>query len=141
MSIRVVLDTSVLVSALHFAKGNPREVLRFARLGFFEVYFSEYILKELREVLAKKFKWEKRRISAVLKLFQVRFHKIATKEKIHLIKDNKGDNEILACALTCKAHFLVTSDMRHLLKLQQVRSTKIVSPKEFLLLLENLHAS
>jgi len=51
------------------------------------------------------------------------------------LEDDPDDNQILACALEGKAEFLVTGD-HHLLKLRRVQETRIVTPREFLAILD-----
>jgi predicted nucleic acid-binding protein len=46
------------------------------------------------------------------------------------------DEMILECALAAEADFIVTGDKKHLLPLRQFRDIPIVSPADFLRLLE-----
>jgi putative PIN family toxin of toxin-antitoxin system len=51
--IKVVLDTSVLVSGLLSSNGSPAEVLERWREGLFDVVVCPQLLQELRATLAK----------------------------------------------------------------------------------------
>ena len=46
--------------------------------------------------------------------------------KFHIPKDNM----VLECAIACKADYIITGD-KHLLKLKEFRSIKIVKPSYF----------
>ena len=48
---------------------------------------------------------------------------------------DKEDDSVLACALACKADYLITGD-RDLLEIKKFHKTKILSPREFELLFD-----
>jgi putative PIN family toxin of toxin-antitoxin system len=128
---KVVLDTNVLVSALHFG-GRPRELLDIARHGQFEIFLSPFILNETERVLREKFHWEPK----LLKLALSKIRSVATmvepQETVTVIKAKITDNRILECALAADADFLVTGDTKHILPLREFRGTRIVRPAELL---------
>ena len=129
--LRIVIDTSVLISALHFG-GKPEEVLFAANAGFIQLYLSPFILTETRYVLTHKLHWSSNEIREAENVLKEIATIIVPKEKLYVIKNNDADNAILACAVAVKAHFLVTGDKKHLLSLQKFRNVKIVSPEVFL---------
>ncbi|MGH9598463.1 MAG: putative toxin-antitoxin system toxin component, PIN family [Terracidiphilus sp.] len=51
--LRVVLDTSVLVSGLAYPAGNPGRILNAWRQGALELVLSKYILDEMVHVLPR----------------------------------------------------------------------------------------
>jgi putative PIN family toxin of toxin-antitoxin system len=51
--LRIVLDTNVLVSGLLSSSGPPREILRLLETAPIVPCFSESILVEYRDVLAR----------------------------------------------------------------------------------------
>ena len=61
---------------------------------------------------------------------------IAPTERITVVTAKDDDNRILECAAAARAEFLVTGDKEHLLPLGSYRGTRIVTPAQFLDLLE-----
>jgi putative PIN family toxin of toxin-antitoxin system len=132
---KVVLDTNVLVSTLHFG-GRPREVLDLARHGHIELVISSFILEETEKVLRENFRWEER----ILRLTLSRLKAIATmaeaSHRITVIKEKDADNRILECAVAGGADFLVSGDNKHLLPLREFQGIRILRPADFLTLLK-----
>jgi putative PIN family toxin of toxin-antitoxin system len=129
--LRVVIDTNVIVSALHFG-GNPAAVLDLVRRGKVRLLLSPFILEEVSTVLGRKFRWETRRIQEVLSQLKRHAEIIIPRERLAVIRDKDDDNRILECAVEGKAAYLVSGDKRHLLPLRQYRHVRILSPAEFL---------
>lgn len=127
----VVFDTNVLISALLFPGGAPYVAYELAKKGRVRLCLSEFILSELERVLTEKFQIE----TALVALYLDRLYGISTvvfpRKRLRLTK-NADDNRILECALTARADFLVTGDKKHILPLQNISCTRIVSPAEFL---------
>ncbi len=61
---------------------------------------------------------------------------VQVQTELHVVSDPK-DNPVLACAVDGKANFLVTRD-RHLLQLKEYEKVQIVTPEEFLQILQRL---
>lgn len=129
--LRIVIDTSVLISALHFG-GKPEEVLFAANAGFIQLYLSPFILTETRNVLTRKLHWPSDEIIEAENVLKEIATIIVPKEELSVIKNSDADNAILACAIAVKAHFLVTGDKKHLLSLKKFQNIEIVSPEVFL---------
>lgn len=79
----IVVDTNVLVSALHSKKGNEALVLRLALSGPFHIGLSAAILAEYREVLTRpRFKFSRLTLEALFSELQARsrlvnpFHRV-----------------------------------------------------------------
>ena len=127
---KVVLDTNVLVSALHFG-GRPREVLDLARHKHIELIISAFILQETENVLREKFHWEEQ----ILRLTLSRLKGISTLTEPHgritIIKEKDSDNRILECAVAGGADFLVTGDTKHVLPLKEFQGIQILRPSAF----------
>ena len=64
--MRVVLDTTVIVSGLNFP-GNERLALELALRGRFELCLSPFILEEVFGVLGRRFDWTEERSSQALR--------------------------------------------------------------------------
>lgn len=128
---RVVLDTNVLVSAVHFG-GPPEELLLLANQGAIQLFISPFILNETSVVLKEKLGWEKGRIKGLLKAVEGVAAVIEPETELTVIKNDAADNRILECAVDAKADFLVTGDKRHLLPLRHYKGIRIITPRQCL---------
>ena len=129
-----VLDTNIYISAT-FWSGEPYLVVQKAVMQEIIVFVSDEIVKELRKVLARDFNIRKEYIEDIVKSVFFFTHLIGPREELSIIKEDPDDDKILECALACKADFIVTQD-KHLLKLKEFRGIKVVTPTEFLRILE-----
>jgi putative PIN family toxin of toxin-antitoxin system len=138
--MRVLLDTNVLVSTAIKPEGKPAQIFQRAATRF-ELVCSEYILEELADVMArphiqKKYKAlvapERREQFIALVRFLAVMVEVQT--TLDLVSD-EADNQVLAGAVDGRTDFLVTGDP-HLLALQQYEGCKIVSPDQFLAVLQ-----
>lgn len=133
---KAVLDTNVLVSALHFG-GNPDLILRLSqgRTKRFDLVLSPFILKELAETLSGKFFWSFPKIEKATQLL-VKWSDVAsTRKSISAIPADETDNRILECAVKAKADFIVSGD-KHLLDLKKYEGNRVITPAQFLKILE-----
>ncbi|MGE5446374.1 MAG: putative toxin-antitoxin system toxin component, PIN family [Ignavibacteriales bacterium] len=128
--IRVVADTNVYISALNFG-GTADEVLALGRKQEILIFISPSILKEIREVLIRKFRWSTKDAQEAITGIGDFTELVHPKERIDLIKDDEPDNRILECAMEAKANFIITGD-RHIQKLRKFQGILIFSPREFL---------
>jgi uncharacterized protein len=139
--IRAVLDTNILVSALIRRDGKPSQIVSRAVLEFVWLT-SDYILAETVDVLTRKHiqarygKW-------LTPVVQARFIETAravveivdVQTTLAAVPKDVKDNPVLACALDGQAEYLVTGDP-HLLTLKTFQSIHIVSPNQFLQILD-----
>jgi putative PIN family toxin of toxin-antitoxin system len=134
--IRALFDTNVLVSALIKPSGTPGRALGLAAQGAFELFLSERILDELAAVLQRPYFLRRLGDPLVIPHFVdllAGSFPLAPPlvETDHVVVD-PDDDHVVAAALACQAHFLVTGDKKHLLPLRKVENTKVVSVSEFL---------
>jgi len=132
MSIKVTLDTNVLISAF-FWEGESYRVMMKCKEGKAELVLSEDILDEFKEVLRKekKFCQTEESIERHLKVLRSVAAIVSPTERVNAIKEDEMDNRIIECAIAGGASYLVTKD-RHLLKLKKYKNVEIVTPREFL---------
>lgn len=130
----VVLDTNIYISAT-FWEGAPHRIVKKAADHEFITYISKDITKELKNVLSRDFNRNDDEIRVIVDAIKLFAKSIESQEKIEIIKDDPDDNRILECASACHANFIVTQD-NHLLKLEEFKGIKILTPKEFLELLK-----
>ena len=133
---KAVLDTNVLVSALHFG-GNPDLILRLSRgrTKRFDLFLSPFILKKMAETLSGKFFWSNLKIEKATQLLVKWGDVVHTKKSISVISTCEGDNRVLECAVKAKADFIVSGD-KHLLNLKKYEGIGMVTPTQFLKILE-----
>lgn len=138
--IRAVVDTNTLISGLISPLGAPARITHHWRQGDFLLLTSPVLLAELRRVL------EYRRISDRLGWSsEERTQFVESFETLALItpgaltlpgvtRDPK-DDPVVACAVEGGAGFIVSGD-QDLLVLGTYGRVRIVTPREFLALLE-----
>lgn len=132
---KVILDTNVYISALNFG-GIPYLILEKVIEGYFQLYTSEEIITEVLAVSAKKFRYSNRRLKQLNLFLRDISIVIQPKRTLNIIKGFPADNRILECAVEAKTDYLVTGDKKHILPLRKIKSTIIVSPKEFLQIIQ-----
>jgi putative PIN family toxin of toxin-antitoxin system len=128
--IKAVLDTNVLVSACWKPGGLEAATVSLAARRAFTLCVSPAVVAEYRDVLSRK-KLSKLETRAVPIL--------AALEKVWLSFDasvrtsaarDEDDNRFLECALSARADFLVTGNLRHYPEI--FGTTRIVNARGFL---------
>jgi putative PIN family toxin of toxin-antitoxin system len=141
MTLRVVIDTSCLVSYLLTRGTLMCQVIEHWRNGNLTLLSSASTRAELAAVLARP-AIQQRTVSPMDELMAglARFteHVPAQLPPARVCRDPK-DDKFLACAAEGQAHYLVTGD-KDLLTLRCYEGTAIVNPGQFVLALE-LHAA
>jgi putative PIN family toxin of toxin-antitoxin system len=133
--IRLVLDTNVLISALLFG-GNPQTVLEKAIMGQISLLLSRDILNELEGVLCgKKFGYPPEIARSILRELEAIGEAVAPIRKIAIVKADPYDNLILECAVEAMVDYVVSGD-NHLIELKRFEGIPILSPDQFLKVLE-----
>lgn len=134
--MRMVLDTNVFISS--FFGGNPRTVIDLWKDGRLTLCLSQEIFDEYIEVLRRLGLDNTPELEELLKLFAAGFHIVFTTRtpEIHVVSD-PDDDKFIACALALKAGYVVSGD-KALVSVQQYQGIRIVTPKEFLEIMENM---
>ncbi len=134
--MRVVFDTNVLVSAF-VTEGVCAKLVGRARRGKFQLITCPFILKELEAVLLKKLSATRGETRQVLRLLAEAISDLVQPtQPVSGICRDPDDDHILSCALAANADYLVTGDS-DLLELQEFRKARILSPRDFELLLKD----
>lgn len=125
-----VFDTNVLLAAI-ITEGICLKIVRRARAGEFSLVSCPFIIKEIRTILARKFRLSHNEIAGAMEpineaVVQVVKHNL----KITGICRDPDDNNIIACALAAKAAYLVTGDS-DLLELKSYKGVMIITPRDF----------
>ncbi len=133
--MKAVFDTNVLVAAFA-TEGLCSKLLHRANRKTFGLFLSPFISREFAKILEKKLALSPGEIEEANGLLAEVAVLIDPEEKsitvLGVCRD-EDDNQILACALSCEADYIVTGD-QDLLALKTFRKIRIVSPREFELL-------
>ena len=131
-SIRVVLDTNVLVSAALYPASPPGQALEYvAERG--SLLISNYTILELRQVILRP-RFQRYLVPAKAREFLASVLRIAepvtVSEPIIACRDPE-DDKFLELAVSGDATHIVSGD-RDLLDLHPFRGISIVTPRQFL---------
>lgn len=128
--MRVVLDTNVFVSGIHWA-GSSEKILRAWMEGKFELVSSLPIIEEIVRVLANfKLPLDADDISWWESLILEKSLVVVPSEEVDIVKNDPDDNKFIEAALEAQAEYIVSQD-KHLLSIKEYRGIKIVHPDDF----------
>ena len=132
--MKVVLDTNVLVSGT-FWIGDSFEILKRIDLKKIILVLSEELIDEynktiISEEIIEKIENKHLIISKIIKKIIEDAIIVYPTQKHDVIKEDPDDNKVLECAFEGKADFIISQD-KHLLKLKEFEQIKIISPEEF----------
>ena len=137
--IKVTLDTNVLISGT-FWEGEAYQIMQLIEQKKIQCFLSEEILEEYSKVMHSNEiieKVEEKHLvikSTIFKAIEI-CKVVEPKRKIAAVKDDPDDDKIIECAIEAQVDYIVTYDYRHLLKLKEFEGIKIISPTEFLKIL------
>lgn len=130
--LRLVLDTNVIVSAALKPESLPRTAFLLAITRPAQLYVTDTILAEYRQVLARpEFRIRKGLRQQFLQLIKNRAKLVHPVRAIRAAKD-PGDDKFLECADAARADYLVTGNSRHFPKFW--KNTKVINAREFVTL-------
>ncbi|MGW8303206.1 MAG: putative toxin-antitoxin system toxin component, PIN family [Desulfobacterales bacterium] len=131
-SVKVVVDTNVLVSALLFG-GIPAQLIPLWQRGKIKPLASKEIIDEyLRVFTYPKFKLTEEDVNFLLyHEILPHFEVIDVESGPRIIKRDPEDDKFIRCALAGKAKFIISGD-QHLLALKSYQKIKILSPIEII---------
>ena len=133
--MKAVFDTNVLVAGF-VTEGVCAKLLGRARRRQLDLVLSLFILKEFENVLLKKFSASTEQVRAAVKLISEVAQVVAPTRKVAGVCRDPEDDQILSCALSAKAEYLVTGDF-DLLELKAFHGIRIITPGAFELLFED----
>jgi len=131
-SVRITLDTNVLISSLVTAGGPADQVMQRVQKGEMELVLSNFILDELARVLTQKFNLPSKAVQSAVERIERMSIIIQPRTTISVIKEKDDDNRILECAIAGRVDFLITGDKKHILPLASIQGIPIVGVAEFL---------
>ena len=130
-TLRVVLDTNVLVSGLAYPASVPGRSVGAWRQGALDVILSHYILDELARVLPRlnhRLKWEPNDFADLIDILAIEADLVEPQPLEGAAARDIADIPVLGTLLAAKADYLITGD-DDLLVLADRYS--IVAPAEF----------
>jgi putative PIN family toxin of toxin-antitoxin system len=128
LSLRLVIDTNVLVSAAIKPAGLQRTVFLIAISKPARLYVSRPILLEYAEVLARpELRIRKGLRLQLLQLIKNHGHTVSPNRRLEVTTD-PADNIFLECADAARADYLVTGNQKHFPKFW--KNTKVVTSRE-----------
>jgi uncharacterized protein len=132
IKLKVVFDTSALVSALLFG-GEPGQLVSFCEKGRIVPLISKDVLLEYVRVLGyPKFKLCPADIKALIEEHVLPFAELVNVGKVpREVAEDPGDDKFLALAEAGGAAYIISGD-KHLLKMVKYKETTIFSPRQFL---------
>jgi len=129
-TIRVVLDTNIVVSAHLKTDGFERHALDLVLAGKLQLAASEAILAEYAGVLARpKFAIARKRLTRSMRLIRDSAQIVNPSRRLTIAHD-PADNQFLECAEAARADYLVTGNKRHFPKIW--RQTLVVNARELI---------
>lgn len=130
MTLKVVYDTNVIVSAALKPGSIPASLVALALERQVRLFLSPAILEEYTEVLRRpKVRLSTRAVNRFLADLEDAATMVVPTTRLAVAPD-EPDNRFLECAEKAKAHYLVTGNKRHF-PVSHFEGTKIVNPAEF----------
>lgn len=132
--LTVVFDTNVIISAAGFG-GVPEQCIIRAFEDDIHVATSKPIIDEVQRVMQyEHLPFNQADIDTIpgafLMLTDAEF--VNPSESLAVIEADPDDDKFLECAVEADADYLVSGDEKHVQPLGQFRDIEIVSPREFL---------
>ena len=131
MSLKVVFDTNVLISATLWDNSVAQKLLFQLIEKEVPIYSSLEILEEYQKVLKRDFGYSNQEIIEIVENVLQFVSLVIPQDKIKVVKEDPEDNKILECAIESSSNYIFTYD-KHLLKLKEYKNIKIIKPEEFL---------
>jgi putative PIN family toxin of toxin-antitoxin system len=136
---KAVFDATTLVSALLTPKGVSAQLLQQAIAGAFELWLSDAIIEETRNVLFNRehlrlnFTYTNRDVEEFCSLLHA-FARIASDLPALQVSRDPEDDYVISTALAAGVSYLVTRD-KDLLTLKTYQDVQMIRPEAFIALL------
>jgi putative PIN family toxin of toxin-antitoxin system len=132
VSLRVVLDTNALVSALLFG-GEPGRLVSLWERGLITPLVSRDVLLEYVRVLGYgKFALDGEDIKWLIEEHILSFAEMVVVERTpEVVSNDPADDKFLALAVAGRADVLISGD-KHLLAMKTYCGVEIMAPRQFL---------
>ena len=129
--MKIVVDANIFVSSF-FWGGNPRKIFERIIAGLDELYITQEILDEVKNVIGRpKFHADINEIKFYIDSIEEIANKIIIKEKIETGSRDQDDDKYIECAISGGADYIISGDI-HLLEIEKYENIKIIKAKEYL---------
>jgi len=133
ISLRLILDTNIIISAALKPEGLQRTILLLALTRPARLYVSAPIVAEYRAVLSRpEFQIRKGLRQQMLQLIEKSARFVAPVRRLQVTID-PDDNIFVECADAAGADYLITGNIRHFPRYW--KRTKVITSREFLSLI------
>src|SRR3989338_8463505 len=106
MTLKVVLDTNVLVSATLW-DGSEAQKLLFKLINIdAEIFTSSEMLSEYQMVLKRDFEYSDDEIIGIMQQLMAFLKLINTGEKVNVVTADPDDDKVLECSIASSSEFL-----------------------------------
>ncbi|HEX3966864.1 MAG TPA: putative toxin-antitoxin system toxin component, PIN family [Edaphobacter sp.] len=130
LSLRLVIDTNVLISAALKSESLQRTVLLLAITRPARLYVSNPILDEYADVLARpELRIHKGLRHQLIQLIKNHSHAVSPSRLGQSVTSDPDDNIFIECADSARADYLITGNQKHFPAYW--KCTKIVTSREF----------
>lgn len=135
--LKAVIDSTVLVSAFLAKGGISAELLREARGGTFHLCLCEEILEETQRVLLgyqrirRRYSYSDQSVLQFARGLKAVSHLSKRLPDMRVIVRDPNDDQVIACALVAKAHYIVTRD-KDLLSIGRYNRITMLTPEDFM---------
>lgn len=132
---KVVIDTNVFISGFGW-DGKPEAVLTLLESGNLANFITPEIFEEVKRVVSyPKLKFSSSLQTKIIEFVFSYSRVVSSENPLSLIDEDPDDNKFIECALSAHASFIISGDP-HLLRIEQYGNILIVTPAQFLELLE-----
>ena len=131
---RVVVDTNVVVSAAISLDGNPALIFEMIISEEVQNFTTQEIIKEIKDVLQRPkiaMRLSSTEQEFIVNTFTKFSKKINPAVRFHQVQADPDDDKFLDCAVSASAEYIISGD-GHLLRLKEFMDIKIVTPAEFI---------
>jgi uncharacterized protein len=132
VKLKIVLDTSALISALLFGGESAGLVSLWENGRIIPLLSKEVLLEYVRVLGYPKFKLTPEEIKGLIEDHVLPFAEMVVVTKVpRIVLEDPADDKFLALAEGGKATYLISGD-KHLLNLTGYKDISILSPRQFL---------
>ncbi|OHD66003.1 MAG: putative toxin-antitoxin system toxin component, PIN family [Spirochaetes bacterium RBG_13_51_14] len=131
--MKLVLDSNIIVAA-YAGRGLCNSLFELC-LDRYSIIISDFILAEVYRTLNNKLKMPPKNVQIIIDYLKEFCDLTAYTKLNESICRDKNDNDIIALAISNNVDYLITGD-KDLLILKKYKKVKIISPREFWLIVK-----
>ena len=134
---RIVLDSSVLISAFIKPRGPVAGRLRDPVRSRYQLCLSDFIIEETtrklltKDRLRRSYVYPDSAVGDFIEALLTDTEIVTDLPELRVVPGDPKDDMVVATAVAADADYLVTGDRRHLLSLGGYQGIRIVTPRQF----------